>query len=504
MNSSNSISSHEIIAEYANQLPLLPPEILSQVFALACWDGGYTGGSLAAVSQSFNALSAPYRYQSIAICGEERLLSLLPVLQSLPSDKRKIISLFFSEFPLSMNQPPTGPEAQPPAAPSIVRREAFDFQNAYFTLLQLATPTLRILHEYRRASGTIDISPGMSINWSTRSTLQFPVLKEYAVAHLERFELPSRDPGRYFTFNCSTTQEDYDSASDNDSEAEFMVVPTRRADSLPPDTEIQRRFDFLFHSWRMHPGYSSTPQLSTSLQPFLHSNNYSIEFSSMSNNGMDIPNDIDNPLDTTEESAAQDLDDISVFRTQDYLDPELELKLWKETSCFPSLECLHITQATSDKGLVTTIPKSVKHLRVEMPSLELNHFICTIEEGIKEAELSTIPSWHMEPVDSTPAGSSHPHFPTFLSPWNLGRTVYISHPNSQDSSYNSHLKFLMKRTSGVTWVRILGLEFEAQETDAESMEWCIDRPVKVWQEGVRKARDGWLDRIRGKIWWSED
>ncbi|KAF8650070.1 hypothetical protein AX16_005434 [Volvariella volvacea WC 439] len=487
MDSQNTIS-HKNSAKPEAPLPFIPLEIWSEVFALACWDGGYTGGSLASVSRSFNVLSATYRYQSIAICGKEQLFSLLSLLESLPPEKRHIRGLFFSEFPLSDKQLPAEQQKQPRTTAARLHREAFDFQHGYFRLLQLAAPTLHILHEYRRFIGVIEADGRTSIRWCTRNLHQLPVLKEYTVADIQSFELPSQDKQQNFFFDSYTTRKFYNAASDDESDSDSDSDSIDSMDdcaystrSLSPVNGVE-----LDDSPEVDPGYLSDP--GPDIIPRVQQPRLSVQFNTMSNRSDAIPSD------TPEGSTSPpQIEGLRIFISD--LTREQELKLWRETSCFPSLECLHITQSAVYPRLMLTLPQAIKHLRVNIPPFYLDPFIRFIEKGREESDPLT-GLLHQPESDGLRS--------VFLSPWNWERKIYVSHPNPRDSGYSSHLQYMRRKASDLTWFKVLGPEFEVQETGIPSVQWSKNSVPKMWQDGARKALSQWLDRLNGSIWWTEE
>ena len=71
-----------------------PPEIWENIFALACTDTGFTGRSLSLVSKQFNEISAPSKYQSIAITQWSQLVAFPQTFSQLPNFQKKIKYLF--------------------------------------------------------------------------------------------------------------------------------------------------------------------------------------------------------------------------------------------------------------------------------------------------------------------------------------------------------------------------------------------------------------------------
>ena len=73
---------------------VLPTEIWMQVLALACTDDGRTGRSLSLVSRRFNAISRPYKYQSLAIVRSKQILALESRLSQLQTEFKQVRFLF--------------------------------------------------------------------------------------------------------------------------------------------------------------------------------------------------------------------------------------------------------------------------------------------------------------------------------------------------------------------------------------------------------------------------
>ncbi|KAJ7184909.1 hypothetical protein C8R46DRAFT_938886 [Mycena filopes] len=72
----------------------LPVELHSKIYRLACKDDGTTGRALSRVSTRINAVSAPYRYQSLVVCGPTQLQKLVDRLRAVPRELRRIRYLF--------------------------------------------------------------------------------------------------------------------------------------------------------------------------------------------------------------------------------------------------------------------------------------------------------------------------------------------------------------------------------------------------------------------------
>jgi hypothetical protein len=73
-----------------------PPEICSQIFMLACTDGGYTGRSLAEVSRYIRETSNPYKFQSIALSNAHQASSFASILGRTTPCFRGVTYLFVS------------------------------------------------------------------------------------------------------------------------------------------------------------------------------------------------------------------------------------------------------------------------------------------------------------------------------------------------------------------------------------------------------------------------
>ena len=73
--------SHLISAPSASMRDL-PVELLQQIFALACTDGGYTGCSLSLVSRRFHDVVHTARYHSVALSGIKQIFFFLRCLEN--------------------------------------------------------------------------------------------------------------------------------------------------------------------------------------------------------------------------------------------------------------------------------------------------------------------------------------------------------------------------------------------------------------------------------------
>ena len=77
-------------------LNLCPPEVCSQIFAIACTDGGYTGCALSAVSRYIHDTSSPYKFQSVALHNTRQAVSFTSVLDRTLPRLRGVAFLFIS------------------------------------------------------------------------------------------------------------------------------------------------------------------------------------------------------------------------------------------------------------------------------------------------------------------------------------------------------------------------------------------------------------------------
>ena len=73
---------------------LLPVEIWHLIFSLACTDDGSTGRSLSLVSTHFHQISAPFKYQSIAITHWSQIIAFSQFFCKLPASQKKTVALF--------------------------------------------------------------------------------------------------------------------------------------------------------------------------------------------------------------------------------------------------------------------------------------------------------------------------------------------------------------------------------------------------------------------------
>jgi hypothetical protein len=72
----------------------VPVEIWHLIFSLACTDDGSTGRSLSLVSTYFRDISAPFKYQSIAITDWSQIIAFSQFFCKLPASQKKTVYLF--------------------------------------------------------------------------------------------------------------------------------------------------------------------------------------------------------------------------------------------------------------------------------------------------------------------------------------------------------------------------------------------------------------------------
>ncbi|TFK69278.1 hypothetical protein BDN72DRAFT_768121, partial [Pluteus cervinus] len=72
------------------EAPILPFEVWSKIFEFSCRDNGYTGQSLSRTSRMFNALSTPYKFQSISLQNLKYILKFYDLLCRTPPNLRRI------------------------------------------------------------------------------------------------------------------------------------------------------------------------------------------------------------------------------------------------------------------------------------------------------------------------------------------------------------------------------------------------------------------------------
>ena len=75
-------------------MDLCPPEILLNIFALACVDGGRTGCSLSLVSHRIYVASFPARYHTVALWGFPRMCIFQKTLAAMSSHPPAVHHLF--------------------------------------------------------------------------------------------------------------------------------------------------------------------------------------------------------------------------------------------------------------------------------------------------------------------------------------------------------------------------------------------------------------------------
>jgi hypothetical protein len=149
-------------------LNLFPPEICSQIYALACTDDGYTGRSLAAVSRYIHETSSPYKFQSIALPNAYRASLFASILGKTPPHLRGVAYLFVANDDFDIDGPGSrdsgtkttssrrsitsmfssfvGSSAKlPPQTVNPMKDHDTDIIEAVLKILRLIAPTLRTL-----------------------------------------------------------------------------------------------------------------------------------------------------------------------------------------------------------------------------------------------------------------------------------------------------------------------------------------------------------------------
>ena len=81
----------------------LPVEIWHNIFSRACLDDGSTGRSLSLVSTYFYEISAPFKYQSVAITHWSQVVAFSRMFCKLPASQKKIVSLLVHRPYLFLN-----------------------------------------------------------------------------------------------------------------------------------------------------------------------------------------------------------------------------------------------------------------------------------------------------------------------------------------------------------------------------------------------------------------
>ncbi|KAI0358224.1 hypothetical protein OH77DRAFT_1587923 [Trametes cingulata] len=76
-----------------------PTEVLDLIFAEACTDDGYTGRSLALVSQRIRAISSRHALNSIALCGYHQITAFGTLLEGRKDEDRSVRHLYLTDRP---------------------------------------------------------------------------------------------------------------------------------------------------------------------------------------------------------------------------------------------------------------------------------------------------------------------------------------------------------------------------------------------------------------------
>ncbi|KAF8646688.1 hypothetical protein AX16_007101 [Volvariella volvacea WC 439] len=124
----------------------VPPELWFEIFSLACTDGGFTGTSLSRASHHVRLFLAPYKFQHLKVFGLAQACLFNAALKKSTQSDICIRTLFFSALPLLLKDDQEYKYTT--KGPSILD-EITNLHAAYFELLEFASPTLEILHEYR-------------------------------------------------------------------------------------------------------------------------------------------------------------------------------------------------------------------------------------------------------------------------------------------------------------------------------------------------------------------
>jgi hypothetical protein len=75
-------------------MDIFPVEIWHLIFSFACLDDGSTGRSLSLVSTHFREISAPFKYQSIAVTHWSQIITFSQFFCKLPAFQKKTVALF--------------------------------------------------------------------------------------------------------------------------------------------------------------------------------------------------------------------------------------------------------------------------------------------------------------------------------------------------------------------------------------------------------------------------
>ncbi|KAJ7733544.1 hypothetical protein DFH07DRAFT_845457 [Mycena maculata] len=152
-------------------MDIMPSEIWTDVFALACTDDGYTGRALSTVSRAVHLISKPLKYQSICVVGHNQLLKLSIVLESdLSSGGRKVKYLFVA----SLDEPK---DFDAPNGRTEIRRRFHPNPNrdeALYRILRLVSSSLLTLHIHRTAISRQSALLEMDLPVLTELTLHGP------------------------------------------------------------------------------------------------------------------------------------------------------------------------------------------------------------------------------------------------------------------------------------------------------------------------------------------
>ncbi|KAG6917379.1 hypothetical protein DXG01_002758 [Tephrocybe rancida] len=145
---------------------VIPPELHSYIFQLACLDDGRTVRALSLVSKYFREVSRPFLYQSLSISGSAQITTLASVFQNTAPHLRTVRHLFLSTHTNSADA------AYPPKPKPIDTADSA----AILKIISLSAPTLETL-------SFVSASPSMStMHISRLFRTSFPSLRELSIS----------------------------------------------------------------------------------------------------------------------------------------------------------------------------------------------------------------------------------------------------------------------------------------------------------------------------------
>lgn len=130
------------ILHLASLTERIPTEIWTEICIAACTDTGFTGRSLACLSQFFRLVSQPVQYQSIALHGFEQIIAFASILDRTPTLHCQVKYLFITKA-----QPPRlseNYETDPKRRESVFNMK--EVSDAFWTIMTATSPTIEILH----------------------------------------------------------------------------------------------------------------------------------------------------------------------------------------------------------------------------------------------------------------------------------------------------------------------------------------------------------------------